>query len=85
MTMGRAVIATRVGGTPELVVDEKTGLLVERGDRPGLARAVERLLGDAGLRAALGAAGRRHADELAGEGSSVDRLLEIYGELRSAR
>ena len=85
MSMGRAVIATRVGGTPELVVDEKTGLLVERADPPELARALERLLGDAGLRAALGAAARRHADELAGQGSSVDRLIELYGELRSAR
>ena len=85
MSMGRPVIATRVGGTPELVVDEKTGLLVERADPPGLARALERLLGDADLRVALGTAGRRHADELAGQGSSVDRLLELYGELRSAR
>jgi glycosyltransferase involved in cell wall biosynthesis len=85
MATGRPVVATRVGGTPELVVDEKTGLLVERADPPGLARALERLLGDANLRAGLGGAARRHADELAGQESSVDRLLELYGELRSAR
>lgn len=85
MSAGRAVIATDVGGTPELVIDGKTGLLVERSDPPGLARALERLLGDAELRATLGAAARRHADELAGQGSTVERLLDLYGELRSAR
>src|SRR5262249_55432592 len=85
MSAGRAVIATDVGGTPELVIDGKTGLLVERGDPLALARALERLLGDAGLRAIRGAAARRHADELAGQGNSVDRLLDLYSELRSAR
>jgi glycosyltransferase involved in cell wall biosynthesis len=84
MAAGRAVIATRVGGTPELVIHEKTGLLVERADPDGLARALRRLLGDAGLRAALGAAARRHLDELTGGGSSVDQLLELYGALRPA-
>jgi glycogen(starch) synthase len=84
MAMGRPVVATRVGGTPELIVDDKTGLLVERGDPPGLARALERLLGDGDLRATLGAAARRHVDELCGRGSSVDQLIKLYGELRSA-
>jgi glycogen synthase len=85
MAMGRPVIATRVGGTPELVVDGKTGLLVERADPPGLARALERLLGDAELRVSLGAAAMRHVDERSGRGSSVDQLLALYGEMRSAR
>lgn len=82
MAAGRAVVATRVGGTPELVIHEKTGLLVERADPDGLARSLRRLLGDADLRAALGAAARCHLDELTGRGSSVDQLLELYGALR---
>jgi glycosyltransferase involved in cell wall biosynthesis len=85
MAMGRPVIATCVGGTPELVVDGKTGLLVERGDLTGLARALERLLGDGELRVALGAAALHRVDELSGRGSSVDQLLALYGEMRSAR
>jgi glycogen synthase len=85
MAMGRPVIATRVGGTPELVADEKTGLLVERGDPPALARALERLLGDRDLRVALGAGALRRVEELTGRGSSVDQLLALYGEMRSAR
>jgi glycosyltransferase involved in cell wall biosynthesis len=81
MSAGRAIVATRVGGTPELVIHEKTGLLVGRADPDGLACALRRLLSDADLRAALGAAARRHLDELTGRGSSVDQLLELYGAL----
>ncbi len=78
MAAGRAVVATRVGGTPELILDGKTGLLVERNDPTGLARAILSLLGDETLRAELGAAGRRHLDELLGGEGRLDQLLEIY-------
>ena len=54
----RAVVASRVSGIPELVRDGETGLLVPPGDPTALADAIERLAGDPGLRAALGAAGR---------------------------
>lgn len=83
MAAARAVIATRVGGTPELILDGKTGLLVERNDPAGLARALGRLLADADLRAALGAAARGRLEELTGQGASLDRLLALYAELRS--
>ncbi len=78
MAAARPVIATRVGGTPELVLDGKTGLLVERNDPDGLAAAMLTLLGDDALRSALGAAGRQHLESLAGAGGSVDRLLDVY-------
>ncbi|MDH3011671.1 glycosyltransferase family 4 protein [Gordonia alkanivorans] len=51
------VVACRSGGPGEFIVDEETGLLVEPGDADGLARAVQRLLGDAGLRARIAEAG----------------------------
>jgi glycosyltransferase involved in cell wall biosynthesis len=81
MAAGRAIVATRVGGTPELILHEKTGLLVERADPHGLALALRRLLGDAALRGSLGAASRRHLDELTGRGSSVDQHVELYAAL----
>jgi len=81
MSAGRPVIATRVGGTPELVLHDETGLLVERGDRQGLAAALVALLADDAHRAALGAAGRRHLATLTGEGGSLDRMLDVYAEL----
>ena len=82
MAAGCPVIATRVGGTPELVLDGKTGLLVERNDPEGLAQALLSLLRDDALRAAFGTAGRRHLDSLSGAGGSLDRLLEVYAEVR---
>ncbi len=81
MAAGCPVVATRVGGTPELVLDGETGLLVERGDAEGLAAALRTMLSDEALRRALGAAGRRHLESLAGEGGSLDRLLDVYAEL----
>jgi len=83
MAAGRPVIATRVGGTPELVLDGKTGLLVERNDPEGLALALLSILSDDVRRGALGVAGRRHLESLSGHGGSLDRLLEIYEEVRT--
>jgi glycosyltransferase involved in cell wall biosynthesis len=83
MAAGRAVVATRVGGTPELILDGKTGLLVARNDPTGLAGALRRLLADASLRAALGTAARGRLEELTGQGATLDRLVALYTELRS--
>lgn len=82
MSAARPVIATRVGGTPELVLDGKTGLLVERNDPAGLAAALLAILRDGALRRALGVAGRRHLESLSGQGGSLDRLLDVYAEVR---
>jgi glycosyltransferase involved in cell wall biosynthesis len=51
----RPVVATRVGGIPDLVVDDRNGLLVEPGDTPALVDAIVRLLGDRELAERLGA------------------------------
>ncbi len=59
MAAGRPVVATRVGGVPELVVHGRTGLVVEPDDPEALARAVLRLLGDRNLRVQMGQAGRQ--------------------------
>jgi len=58
MMFGRAIVGCRAGGVPEVVEDGVTGLLAEAGDVGSLAAALSRLLGDAVLRDALGAAGR---------------------------
>jgi glycosyltransferase involved in cell wall biosynthesis len=52
------VVASSVGGVPEVVVDGETGLLVAPGDPQSLAAAIERLLGDSALRRRFGEAGR---------------------------
>ena len=63
MAAGLPVVASRVGGVPEQVVDGETGLLVDPGDPKPLAAALERLTGDPALRRRLGAAGRARAEE----------------------
>lgn len=59
--LGRPVVASRVGGMPEVVLDNETGLIVPPANAPALAAALVRLLGDATLREALGRAGARAA------------------------
>lgn len=58
MAAGRPVVASRVGGLAEAVVDEATGLLVPPGDPGPLAAALERLAREPALRTRLGEAGR---------------------------
>jgi len=53
---GRAIVATRAGGTAEIVTDGRTGLLVDVEDTAALRHGLDRLLGDDGLRERLGAA-----------------------------
>lgn len=75
---GRAVVATSVGGVPEVVVDGATGLLVPPGDVGALADAVGRLLGDPVARARLGAAGRRRVELLFDMHGWARRLRALY-------
>jgi glycosyltransferase involved in cell wall biosynthesis len=56
--LGRMVVASTVGGTPEIVTDEVSGLLHPPRDVPALARALERAVSDPALRERLGAAAR---------------------------
>ncbi len=79
---GRAVVATRVGGTPELIEDSKTGLLVDSGDAVGLAAALQRLLEDPVLCQQLGQHARSHieASDMTWK-SSANQVCQIYAEL----
>jgi glycosyltransferase involved in cell wall biosynthesis len=81
MAAGLPVIATAVGGLPEVVEDGETGLLIPPKDAAALAGALARLLADPALARRLGAKARTHVREH----YSLDRLgreiNEIYGEL----
>ena len=58
MASGLPVVATNVGGIPQVVIDRSTGLLVPPEDVPALARAINKLVRDGNLRSRLGAAAR---------------------------
>ncbi len=78
MAAARPVVATAVGGIPEMVVDGATGMLVPPEDPDALAAALTRLTGDGGLRARMGHAGRERALErftLARQVREVERVL----------
>ncbi|MFH1689835.1 MAG: glycosyltransferase [Candidatus Eisenbacteria bacterium] len=77
MATGLPVVATDVGGIPEIVRDGETGLLVPPGDPVALARAVCTMLTDASLAARLSEAGTR----LVREEFSVDRMVESTEDL----
>jgi glycosyltransferase involved in cell wall biosynthesis len=82
MRAGLPVAASNVGGVGEAVVDGSTGLLTPPGDAAGLAMAIGRLLGDAGLRRTMGAAGRAaYASRFRLE-RMIDCTAEIYVRLR---
>lgn len=62
MAYGKAIVATRVGGVPELIRHEETGLLVEPDDPGAIAGALARLHRERELRTALGVAARAEYD-----------------------
>ena len=80
MAWARPVVATAVGGLVDAVEDGVTGLLVPPGDAAALRSAVERLLGDADLRARLGAAAREKAQRELSYGVAAERLRAVYEE-----
>lgn len=72
------VVATRAGGTPEIIVDGLTGLLVEPNDRDALAAACVAVLTDRRRAGALAAAARERAVSEFAPGTMVDRTLRVY-------
>ncbi|MCG3134304.1 MAG: N-acetyl-alpha-D-glucosaminyl L-malate synthase [Planctomycetes bacterium] len=75
---GVPVVATRVGGVPEVVEDGVTGLLVPPGDPGAAAGALRRLAEDRPFARSLGASGRRRAVERFGEDAVLARYVAIY-------
>jgi glycosyltransferase involved in cell wall biosynthesis len=78
MAMELPVVATAVGGTPEVIADGRTGLLVPSDDAPAMAGAIARLLEDAALATRLGGAARQTVEERYDARSMVRRLEAVY-------
>ncbi len=81
MAAGLPVVATRVGGVPEAVVPEATGLLVSPRDETGLAAALGRLLDDPGARRTMGRRGRERVLENFSFAAMVVRHEEVWSRL----
>lgn len=78
MASARPVVASNIGGIPELVDDGVTGKLVEPGDSDGLARAIHKLLMDITERERLGNAGLVQAREKFDLARQVVRIVDLY-------
>jgi L-malate glycosyltransferase len=81
MAAGRAIVATAVGASSELIEDGVQGLLVRAGDAAGLAAAVRRLLEDPALAARLGAAARIKAEQYHSHSARARRFEAFYRTL----
>jgi glycogen(starch) synthase len=79
--MARPIVATRVGGLPEVVAHNDTGLLVEPEDSKALAAAISALLADWSMAAQMGQAGRLRAQNMFCWTRCVDAYTTLYREL----
>ncbi len=98
MACGTAVVATSVGGIPEVVVPDETGVLVDPGLAAGtfdpidpagfasaLAEAVNRLATNPALRDRFGAAGRRRVEAHFSWDAIADQTVRLYTEVLDSR
>jgi len=81
LACGLPVVATRAGGTVDLVTDGVNGFLVNCGDYEKLAHYSRHLIKDAALRQQMGAAGRDHIIQQYSLNALYDRLMDIYQQV----
>jgi glycosyltransferase involved in cell wall biosynthesis len=85
MAQGRPIVATAVGGVPELLDGGRAGILIDAADPAALADAVIQLAADAGLREQLGAAARVRQLAMFDLDANILALESLYEKLAAAR
>jgi glycosyltransferase involved in cell wall biosynthesis len=81
LAAGRPMVATEVDGTPEVVIHERTGLLVPPANPVALAAAIERLLAEPGLAARLASDGQKFVHENFAVRRQIEQTAALYSEL----
>ncbi|CAN5783164.1 N-acetyl-alpha-D-glucosaminyl L-malate synthase BshA [soil metagenome] len=79
MACGKPVVATRVGGIPEVIQDGKSGFLVDKGDSRALADRILQIAVDRDLQSKMGQAGRSFAREKFELQDMVRKVINLYG------
>ena len=79
--VGVPVVASRIGGIPEVVHDGVTGLLAEPGDSAALARGIRAVLEDVDAAARRARAARHLVEDRFSHQAAITRLLALYDEL----
>jgi colanic acid/amylovoran biosynthesis glycosyltransferase len=83
MATGLPVVSTRIGGIPEMVIDNETGFLVRPDDPMALADAIEKVINDRSLGQKLGHAGHGRAQELFSIEKNVRNLCVVLDAHRA--
>jgi exopolysaccharide biosynthesis polyprenyl glycosylphosphotransferase len=78
MSAGKAVIATSVGGIPELITDRKEGLLIEPKDQNALNEKIDELVNDSNLRESLGQAAKKKIEDNYFLEKTVNQTTSLY-------
>jgi len=81
MALGRSVVGSNIGGIPELVKDERTGLLFEPRNAEDLSRKINYLLGNPALQIEWGKNARTQIETMFDSERHYQALLEIYQQL----
>ena len=81
MAAGKPVIATPVGGVPELVSEGETGLLVPPRSPEKLAEAIGYLLGNSNVARSMGMSGRERVVEYFSEQTMLNQVMTMYREM----
>ena len=84
MAAGKPLVATRVGGLPDVVDDEVTGLVVDERDPPALATAVVKLASNADLRHDMGERGRARIEASLNWVTVAERFEAVYEHVTEA-
>lgn len=85
MALGKPIVATNVGGIPEVVKDGEAGILIPPKDSDALANAIIKLLKDKQLAKRMGEAGRKRVEEYFQANRMAEEIKEIYEEDKSIR
>lgn len=78
LAMGKPCVSFDIDGAPEVVINDKTGYLIETYDNKGLADSISRLLENPELRKEMGKNGRRHVDPSFRTETMVKEIAEVY-------
>lgn len=85
MASGRAVVAARTGGIPDMIEDGVSGFLVDPRSIDAMAASLRLLLQDAKLRRRIGAAARKRAIDVFGSDAIAQETVALYRELLASR
>ncbi len=81
LAAGRAIVATKSGGTPEMVIDGSSGILVAPQDPAGMAEKIIYLAKNREIAAEMGKNSRKRAEEIFGIAGAVKKIESIYEDL----